>query len=234
MKVNIKFIFFTSIFSLFTFACKNNNEVKLTYTESDTIKEIVKEKESNISWTKEIEGNRLTESIMPEKNQISIGVVVNPDVLKIIPEFQEPVYPEYKNFGKLDTRLLKNIQKEKIEEFCNSVCKNPFDGPQNYIQSTYLFNYIFFKNDLILNWKTYFNEDFPLTEEYINDCIAKEEDYDYLFSGFESGEPFIGLEIIQIPVRFYCNRGIVDVTLYLTNSSNNEIYQITIDRWEKV
>ena len=48
------------------------------------------------------------------------------------------------------------------------------------------------------------------------------------------GQPFTGNDIMQIPVRFYCNYGTIDVTIYMNPNGNNEFYQITIDRWEKV
>ena len=55
-----------------------------------------------------------------------------------------------------------------------------------------------------------------------------------LFSKWTLGEPFIGSEIIQIPVRFYADCGTIDVMMFLSSSGNNEFYQITIDRWQKV
>jgi hypothetical protein len=63
---------------------------------------------------------------------------------------------------------------------------------------------------------------------------SESETEEGIFTKWLFGEPFIGSEIIQIPVRFYATCGIIDMTVFLNSSGNNEIYQITINRWKKV
>ena len=77
---------------------------------------------------------------------------------------------------------------------------------------------MFFKNDLEAGWNENFKCDIPS---------------DSLFSKWIFGQPFYGADILQIPVRFFCQNGIIDVIIYLNPNANNEFYQITIDRWVK-
>ena len=221
------------IFSLFIFStalisCKNTSETKLVYTESDTIKKSVKEKEKDITWTQEIEPKRLTEKITRSSMKLGSDVAYTKDLFKISNTNKAPVYPELSDFGSLDTRNLKSSVKDKLNNFCKSLSSNNHSGADSYFSRKYIFNYVFFVNELESEWKNNFGKEYP------REMKEEKSEESGIFTKWTFGEPFIGSEIMQIPVRFYATCGIIDITVYLNSSGNNEIYQITIDRWKKV
>ena len=83
-----------------------------------------------------------------------------------------PVYPEMENFGSLDIRNLKQSLKETVDNFSKSLSSNIYSGPETFFDEKYRFNYIFFKNDFISQWKKYFNQDFPYTEKNDKEIVA--------------------------------------------------------------
>lgn len=249
---SLVFIFISSIF----LGCSNSQETKLSYTDVDTIKEIVKEREIDVSWTKEIEGGRLTTEINKEP-KLSDEVPISPNTIKILPGYKNSVYPSLQNFGSLDIQNLPVEKREALNNLCKAVSENIYTGPESYFKSNYVFNYVFFKNDLIEKWPIMFEEDFPVTKEDFDkakeaaqkkaDEIEKEnkkkgiteevkvepENPEPIFSKWILGEPFIDDNLIQIPVRFFSKNGSVDVTILMVSKGENAVYQMLIDRWEK-
>lgn len=228
------------IFSTLIYSCKNTSETKLVYTESDTIKKSVKEKEQGITWTQELESNRLTEKITRSSMKLGSDVAYTKELFKISNTNKAPVYPELSDFGSLDTRNLRNSVRDKLNNFCTSFSSENHSGAESFFSRKYLFNYVFFVNEVESNWKTNFGKEYPNEKKEDDTSSKSKENKDEqsessaLFTKWTFGEPFIGSEIMQIPVRFYATCGIIDVTVYLNSSGNNEIYQITIDRWKKV
>ena len=288
-----KKVFLNSIFSLsvllplmFIFSCNNSSESKLAYADIDTVKETVKQREVEIAWTKELEPGRLSENLDAGVIFADENMTADPDLVKIIKDYNNPVYPELLDFGVLDSTSLSYSARERINNFCSSLSLDIYSGPEMYFSNSYIFNYVFFKNDFIGGWLENFDEDYPLTEklakenrekrqknkqiedrkkqkeqqekeraERIANGEATEEDLILqknetkiedekeeipevfeevnIFDKWIIGQPFIGPEIVQVPVRFYCKQGTVDVTLYINQIKQNSIYQITIDRWIK-
>ena len=221
-KLSQNIISFFSLFLLLTAfsACSNSQESKLVYnTESDTIKQAVKDKELVITWTQELEEKRLSETINRSSIELGNDVPYNPEVFKIDVNRQTPVFPSLGEFGSLDTRNISAQVKDKLNKFCEAFASEKHEGADNYFNRKYIFNYVFFVQDLEEGWKKAFNSDYTKEKEP--------------FSKWIYGEPFIGSEIMQIPVRFYTTCGIIDVTMLLNSNGSNEIYQITIDRWQK-
>ena len=217
-------IFFLKSFSLLSllfvaFSCSNSQESKLVYTESNTIKQSVKDKEQDITWTLELEGERLSKVI--NRNSLVIGsdVPYNKEIFKISKN-TSPVYPAAGDFGSLDTRNLSNAVKEKLNLFCQALNEEGYNGGEGVFSRKYIFNYVFFINDFEDGWKKNFSKVIPAPDKRITKWIF--------------GEPFIGSEIMQIPVRFFSDYGTIDMTVFLNVNGNNEFYQITIDRWQKV
>lgn len=208
------FIFSFVIFSLCS--CKNNTETKLIFSESDTIKNTVKSKENNITWSKELEGERLQTPVNEKNENLSKDIEISTEVLKILENQKKSVYPSFDNFGSLDTSKLNNSAKEKITEVCTILLDSDISSLSSHFESKYLFNCVFFINELQTTWKEKFYKDFSGFTKYI------------------LGEPFIGEQIIQLPIRFYCNTTTLDVTLYLSKENNYSIYQIKIDRWGQI
>lgn len=208
-------------------SCSNAGNTKLSYSDVDTIKEIIKDRESQVSWTRALEGSRLDEDISADKEIYDKNIKLNHTIAKLNRAKQNSVFPEFPDFGSLDTRLLSFQTKEAVQKFCKSLSSD-FYNQQTSFDSSYIFNLVFFRNDFIEGWNKNFSEDFPAKKTKDETEEKKEE----LFTYWLLGEPFIGEEITQVPVRFYCKQGIVDVTLYLNR--NNLINQILIDRWEKL
>lgn len=292
------FVIFIIINCFCIFSCKNASESKLAYDSYDSVKNQIKNREQEISWTKEIEGERLTTAVSVDEKLSKQNISINPDLVKIIKDYNQPVYPYLSDFGSLDTREINKTLQESLDNFCKSLSKNPYSGLDSFFDNSYIFNYVFFKNDFISGWKSSFNEDFPYTEKQLtkiaeknakieaakkrveeaeNAKVAEKTEADSapevetqsessksntentsektpeividkatrklaeknieevnIFSGWIFGQPFVGDEIIQVPVRFYCQNGTIDVTLYVNRNKSNSIYQITIDRWGRV
>lgn len=217
---NIKIsIFSITVIITSLFACSNSQESKLVYTESNTIKQAVKDKEQEITWTNELEGERLTKVINRGAMQLGSDVPYSKDLYKINQKSQNAVYPDIDQFGSLDTRTLRTSVKEKVNNFCTALISEKHAGTDSYFSKKYIFNYVFFMNDL---------------EAVLKNNLGQElKDDKYPFSKWIFGEPFNGADIIQIPVRFYADCGTIDMTMFLNPNGNNEFYQITIDRWQK-
>ena len=216
----IKTVLFTILIFLFAFiSCKNNSESKLVYTENNTIKQNVKEKEEEVTWTNEIEGERLTQRINRGSIEIGSEVPYNKEIYKLFKVSPVPVYPSYSDFGSLDTSNLKISTKDKLNSFCTALSSGN-NNADAFFNKKYVFNYVFLMDDLGRGWEKHFNTKLPEDKK--------------LFSKWLFGEPFYGADIIQIPVRFYADYGIIDMTVFLSASGNNEIYQIIINKWEKV
>lgn len=224
-------IVYLILLSVLLFSCSNVSEVSQIVDKEATLKEIIVTKESDISWTKALEEDRLIQTIYSDKN-VSGQISLTPEVVAITSGNEKPIYPELKGFTSLDTSTISSYLLSFINDFCKSVSDNIYNGPQSYFDSNFIFNYVFFKNDLIHSWKNRFDEDFPVQDpSLVNENESKkgketiEKKQKPLFEKWILGRPFIGDEIMEQPVRFYCQQGFVDVTLYI-NLGNNKIYQI--------
>jgi len=206
---------------LLSLSCKNASESKLEYSENQTIKSQVQNKEDKITWTLELEPDRLTRSLSKDKLMISPDVLFSTDILKISDAFQKPVFPELSDFGKLRTVEFQNQLESRIDDFCSKFSENKIIELQSFFNNPYIFNYVFFVKDLKEGWKLNFEQEYP-------------EEAEQLFTKWIFGEPFMGSQIIQLPLRFYCDYGTIDVTIYIDSNENHGFYQILIDRWGKI
>lgn len=205
-KQIIKYVFFLLILTcFFCISCKNSADSKIFSIENDTIKEQVKNREQSITWTLEIEPERLSSPVSKKDPQIASDVLLSKDIIRLSSGLQSKVYPNFSDFGSLDTTNIPPVVKAKLQEFCQKLSENSLDAAF-FFNNKYVFSYVFFKNELPENLE-----------------IKK-----WLF-----GEPFIGEEIILVPVRFYCNIADFDVTIYVKQKGASEFYQITIDRWKE-
>lgn len=218
------FLAFNIIFSLLSVililtSCKNAQQTSVSVTENNTIKKTVKDKELEITWTQELENERLSQSIARDTVKLGTDVPYNKELFKISNN-QSPVYPSLTHFGSLDTSNMYISVKDKLNQFCEAFSTYDHAGAEEVFNRKYIFNYVFFVKDFEEGWNKYFNTEISEDSEYFTKWIF--------------GEPFNGEDIIQIPVRFYADCGTIDVTVFLNSSGNNEFYQITIDRWQKV
>ena len=241
----IKSTAFLLLFSTISvFSCKNTTESKLIYADNDTIKEQIKSREQTITWTFDIEPERLSTDISRSVWPVAQDVPFNPDYFRLSKKFQKPVFPELLDFGSLDTSSIKPSVKEKLNNFCTKLSTAPVPEAASYFSSKYIFSYVFFRKDLEKGWADNFKKEIPVIQKKKVEASADDEEQSKekepeepeitIFDKWMIGEPFIGNDIMQIPVRFYCNYGTIDVTIYMNPNGNNEFYQITIDRWGKV
>lgn len=219
---------FSSLMILALCSCSNAGASKLSYTDVETIKDAVRDRGAQVSWTREIEGDVLDENLAPDSSLYGNTVRFTHTLAKIGRERGGAVYPEYPDFALLDSRLLDQDEREAVQNFCNALSSDFYVGPQEYFDAPYIFNLVFFRDDFAAAWKNEFKSDFPAKKSDDDESGGKIA----LFDKWILGEPFISDEMTQVPVRFYCKQGTVDVTLYL--NKKNLIYQISVDRWGKL
>lgn len=236
---------FISFITIFLFACSNNSESKLSYTDVETVKNYIQSMEVEVSWTKELEPDKLEEKTEPE-DRLGEGLQYNKNTILVLPDYKQSVYPSLEDFGSLNTSVMSDIQNKTITGVCSALATNVYNGPESFFQNKYQFNLFFFRKELIENWKVNFEEDFPVKpedfdlkksekpEEVEGEDSAEEPQLpDPIFNNWIIGEPFNGEGIAEIPVRFFSKKGSVDVTIYMNPNSENSIFQITINRWGK-
>lgn len=253
--------FFLTLLFCFT-SCKVASKAELSYTNVETIKNEIAEIDKVLSWNKELEPQRLGTEEDWFNDSVSQQIEKNVELLKIT-NSNAAVYPEFEDFGNLDDSLVNADLYQKIEKLLVSISNNIYNGPETFFDSNYLYNYVFFREDLKEGWKKYFHKDFPHIVDYkeekdlqkenaktdaesSNEINSEESEAkkteekkpviqkEKLFSKWILGEPFFNEEIIQIPVRLYCKYGTIDVTLYLNRQKSNAVNLITIDRWKKI
>ena len=123
------FILSSMLISANFFSCKNNTtETKLVYTENNTIKQAVKNKEQEITWTIEIAPERLQQDFSRASANISPEILFNVDLIKVRSNDKAPVFPELDDFGSLDLSKLKPEAKERIIKVCEALSKSLYSA----------------------------------------------------------------------------------------------------------
>ena len=177
--MKIKKIFIGFILTFIFISCSNNTQTSVLQTQNQTLRNQIKEKESNVKWTNEIEGEILETKIINHQ-RINSKVTITPQVLNSITDLQKAVFPEIRNFESLDCSLAPANLIEFINTFINTFFTNQ-NEIQKFFDDSYIFNYVFFMNDL---------------KELNIDEKQK-------FDNFYICKPFISEENIQVPVRIY-------------------------------
>ena len=218
---------------LTAFGCSDN---PAGYFDNDvyTLKNLINEKSESVLWSKEIEGSLLVKNLSVEpsagRNHLS------PSVINILQDYNTPLYPFIDGFGYLyENNLVPEVYK-KLEGFCNSVSDYIYKGPEKYVDSTYIFSYVLFLQDIKEGWKKNLKKDFPVQQysdaEY--EEKKKADAIDRLFERWLFGAVFETDDYYEIPVRFFSNDGIIDVVLTFNKSNDSKIIQIEISNWEVV
>lgn len=234
-----KYIFSTLVLFSFFIGCSNTQNEELFYNDIDTIKEYVLDKENNITWTKEIEGEILLQDIS-SNSSIQKTEFYTPEAVKVLKNYQNPVFPSIDNFGSLNTENLSKQTKEFLNEFCTEISNNIYSNPDRYFKNSFIFNYVFFRKELIDNWPVFFNTEFPvLPEDFNQNTEESENNQDKkepipIFTKWYLGEPFVGEDLVEVPVRFFTQNGNIDVTIVMAINTETRIYQIVIDRWVNI
>ena len=142
-------VFHIIVFLPLLFSCNNSSAGKLAYTDTETVRSSIERKESEISWTKEMEGDLL--STRHDKNEMidNMAITFTPDIAKILLEYNQPQYPEFEDFGKLDVSNCSDDCLRKIEEFLTLISEDIYSNADSYFNNDYVFNFIFFRKELI-------------------------------------------------------------------------------------
>ena len=170
-------IFYISLLFCFI-SCKVASKTELSYTNVETIKEEIAEMDKTLTWNKEIEPQRLVLNNDWFKDTVNQQIEKNIELLKIV-NTNVNVYPEFENFGSLNDSLVDVNLYNTIENIFVSISNNIYNGPETFFDSQYLYNYVFFREDLKEGWEKNFNNDFPHIFDYkdSDDEIKKNTDF---------------------------------------------------------
>lgn len=237
------FIQLLIIFSLFISCSNSTNQVQKT-SDIQTLKSDASKLDSELTWTIDLEQNRLTKSVNDDINFLN-NIQPNTQIISSIKNFKEKKFPELEEFGSLDDSDILPEIKKSLNDFFSAVSKNVDKDGISFFNSNYSMNYIFFIKDLTKGWNEAFNQPFPQIElvekkeekskTKIN--VKKDEksekiEYEQLFLEWIFGQPEFSDELILIPVRIFCKTGSIDVIIYVS-SSDSKILQIYINKWIK-
>ena len=201
-----KYIWLLPCIVLFGLISCSNPQVILLTSQDDTLRNEVQEKSDSTLWTNEIEPERLSSKIN-SSIQTSEKSYNTPQLFSTIKDLQPVVYPEIKGLESLDCSSMNTSLLSTMNKFCQELCKGT-DKLEGYFFEDYLFNYVFFKNDL-------------------NQIISEPEEN--LFDRYLICRAFENENIAQVPVRFYKNKGHIDLSVFLTYHNGYKITQIDID-----
>ncbi len=167
MKKPLKFnlLCFSSFLILLTSCTNNSLEQKNNSADYDSIKRLLNNRIENTLWTEELEAGRLENKKNEVPDIFSDSIHFGKDTAKFIPK--DALYPYIEDFTSLDISDYTEQQLNKINEFCEALCKNFYGVSQNLFDEKYFFTYVFFMQYVIENWSSHFNCDFPIAlEEY--------------------------------------------------------------------
>jgi len=190
-----------------------------------------------IEWTDPIEKDRLTQNISTTQT-IADTIKLTP-VIFLCSNYAktiEPVYPNLDGFGNLDISDLPDEIKLSVTSFSENLCTGSANDELMMAGSVY--ELALFESDLKNEWKNVFLEEFPSPpeEKSAGDKSpesGEEEKPKYVFDSYIIGNGFEQNSLYELPVRFKCTRGFVDVMLYYYRERVDwKINQIKILRME--
>lgn len=188
-------------------SCSNPQVIILT-SQEETLRNEVQIKADSTLWTNELEPERLSSTIN-SNIKTSEKAFNSPQMFSTIKELQPAVYPEIKGLESLDCTAMNTSLLSTMDKFCQQLCKGT-DNLKDFFFEDYMFNYVFFKNDLNLLFKE----------------PQKDED---LFDRYLICRAFENENLTQVPVRFYKQKEHIDLSVYLTYHNGYKITQIDID-----
>ena len=193
----------------FLASCSNPQGSVLT-SQDDTLRSALQEKSNKTIWTKEIEAEKLKIKLNSDIN-IKNKELVSPQLLNSIKKLQPAVFPQIKDFASLDTSSMNANLYSTITSFCDTLCLG-LENLDTFFDNEYFYNFVFFKNDLLQEGKF-------------------EKSKDKLFDKYLICQSFEGQELIQVPLRFYREKEILDLSVYLTYHGGYKVIQIEILGW---
>lgn len=224
-----------TVLLFFMVACSPNSTGITVYEENDTLRTYIKNKESQILWTKALNEKALTYDIAVIEG-ISDTSNCTLDGLKTLRNFSAPVYPYLKDFAKLDLAELPVDQLNFTNEIVETLLKGFDFSLAPFFQESYIFNCVFFMED----YRAAIQELFSTDKKVLNRISRKEnnessenEEIENLFSKYYVGQPAIGYNITQVPVRLVSKYGYIDLELLLSTENEIKLIKIDIIKMEK-
>lgn len=223
----MKRFFFLSLIPIFLLvSCANKQSDIISFEENDTIKSVITSKEAEVTWSKELEGEILSEKI-DSKEGVDSRVSLTPEVLSLIEPSEKKIYPSLPDFTLLDVSDMNKTVLKNITGFCDKFIANINKGPQQLFNQDYLFSYVFFKESLFENWNLMFDNNFPCTFEELNDSSRKIK----LFDSYDIGKQKESFDFIEVPVRMYNKYGYADIIIYVERTTEYMINEIELTGW---
>lgn len=198
------------------FSCKKKAEKKLE--EYTPLSKSAEELSSAAQWAYEIEGDRLSKKI-DSFDSISKNVPLSPLAMAAL-EGGFPmrgVYPDLLGFENLDTSGMQGELLETVRSFCGAFIDYSKSEPgQDEKKDSGPLDALFYS-------KTLFSLSLFLADS--NDAGA--------FDNYVIGRPFMGEDLIEIPVRFSGQKDYLFCKLYpVMDKEAWKIQQIEIYKWE--
>lgn len=252
-KKSIFFFEFSILFTVIVLGITGcSSKDKKSDSDSDlTLRAQSEKRFKEIEWTDPIEKDRLTQNISTTQT-IADTIKLTP-VIFLCSNYAktiEPVYPNLDGFGNLDISDLPDEIKLSVTSFSENLCTGSANDELMMAGSVY--ELALFESDLKNEWKNVFLEEFPSPPEDKNSKEGESKDKSekegegretsepaepekpkYVFDSYIIGNGFEQNSLYELPVRFKCTRGFVDVMLYYYRESVDwKINQIKILRME--
>ena len=218
MKYAVRAMTIGVLVAVFFAASCSDNQAVIASDPGETLRAKTAAKEADALWTREIEKERLVQTIA-ESGAVSSSIKLSPEAMIASLSLSEAAYPYIQGFASLDTSLMSSELQSALESFVTTLFRNESAdasfAPEN------LFSYVFFLSDLKSGWKAHFGTDFPDAQTP-------------LFTSSLYGSPFIEEAGAEVPVRFRSSGGFIDALLYF--EKDEEVYTINnieIRKWER-
>jgi hypothetical protein len=196
--------------TIFCFSCKDALPVTGTADDAATMKSRISKEASEIVWTTEIEGERLSVDIT-KMNGISDKLKLSPEVLAVSGA-GDPLYPSFDDFGSLDISKLDSQAVKTVNGFCAAVSKGT--EADSFLLQKAVYTLVLFLSDIKLQWPGYPSEF---------------SDQNPLFVSWIPGEPFAGSADFIVPVRLRtADNCTLDLQLFLDRNQDWKIERIHI------
>lgn len=209
------------------FSCSNTQIVDVASFSNETLKEISEKKDDELLWTRELESVRLTRDY--SKNQATTtNFKLSPESISIANTRNQVIYPFLQDFGSLDTSSISSDLEVYLDDLCSLISQWNLESIK--CDENSIFSLALFKNDVEHLWKKEFVEEFPIFDKE----SLTEDNKIIIFNEWIFGQPFFSEDSIQVPIRFYCKNGSVDVKIYIKNDLNYLVEQIELQKMKSL
>lgn len=210
----------TLLFSIFTAfslsSCSQAVQESEPAEETLTLRYAANELYNSTVWTEAIEVDRLTASVSSVEG-ISSKLTLSPLVVAAAsPADSSKVFPELKDFGSLDTRLISPSLKIMLDSFSECICK--YKDCDSLMVKKSLFSLALFYSD----FNSIFSDTFDLNAEEV-----------ICFTSSILGQPLLSGSYYEVPVKFMSDQASMTLSVFCVEEFGQwKIDQIQIAAWE--